>query len=190
MAETIRGAGWSHFDGISHQDAGFKHESQGRLRGHSSISLASAVPGVNRRSFSCMMRIQVFDETLPAREGAAAAAVAPLVLEAGEAIVTLRDLIRSRVRQEVERYNRHPVEVFEGLVQPEESERILNGFRIHGPQKVLDWDAQFQVACSSFERNGFLVLVDEEQVTDLDAPLPLREDSRVSFVKLTPLIGG
>lgn len=138
------------------------------------------------------MRIEVFDETLP---GGARTGAGVMVDIASEAF-TLRDLIRSRVRQEVERHNQHPTEVFEGLVQPEQSERILNsgssagrGFAMR-TAKALDWEAQFQTACASFERNGFLVLVDDEQVADLDETLRLTEDSKVSFVKLTPLIGG
>src|SRR5689334_2999714 len=41
--------------------------------------------------------------------------------------ITLRALLRSRVAREVEAYNVQLPEVFHGLVQPEESERILNG---------------------------------------------------------------
>jgi hypothetical protein len=93
------------------------------------------------------------------------------------------------VQQEVERYNQHLPEVFPGLVQPEESEQILNGFRLR-VQRPLDWEVQFERACSSFERNGFLVLVDGSQVSELDERIDLRADSEVQFVKLVPLVGG
>ena len=106
-----------------------------------------------------------------------------------ESSITARELIRSRVRQEVERHNRSLPEVFRGLVQPEESERILNGFRMK-VRRPLDWEAQFEKACVSFQRNGFLLLVDGNQVGELDEPIELRTDSEVQFVKLLPLIGG
>jgi hypothetical protein len=44
-------------------------------------------------------------------------------------------------------------------VQPEESEQILNGFRVK-TKRPLDWEVQCRRAYSSFEKNGFLVLVD------------------------------
>ncbi len=103
--------------------------------------------------------------------------------------LTARELIGSRVRQEVERYNQSLPEVFRGLVQPEQSEQILNGFRLK-TKRPLDSDVQIQRACSSFERNGFLLLVDGQQVAELDAEIDLHAESEVQFVKLVPLIGG
>lgn len=108
--------------------------------------------------------------------------------------ITARELIRSRVRQEVERYNQalpevFEGEVFEGMVQPEESERLLNGYRM-AARRRLDPEAQCHRACASFDSNGFLLLVDGAQVTDLDHWLDLRPGSEIEFVKLVPLIGG
>ncbi len=103
--------------------------------------------------------------------------------------MTAKELIRSRVQQEVEQHNQSLPEVFRGLVQPEESEQILNGFRMR-TKRPLDWKVQFERACSSFERNGFLLLVDGRQVSELDARIDLRPDSEVQFVKLVPLVGG
>ena len=111
------------------------------------------------------------------------------VITVDQASTSARELIRSRVKQEVERYNQTLPEVFQGLVQPEESEQILNGFRMKAP-RPLDWEVQNERACSSFERNGFLMLVNGVQVLELDEPLELREDSEVQFVKLVPLVGG
>ena len=102
---------------------------------------------------------------------------------------TPREIIRSRVREEVERHNQFLPEVFCGLVQPEESERILNGFRMK-VKRPLDWQAQVERACSNFQRNGFLLIVNGRQAIDLDERIDLREGSEVQFVKLVPLVGG
>ena len=110
-----------------------------------------------------------------------------ITLESGQ--TTVRELIRCRVRQEVERHNQNLPETYRGLVQPEESEQILNGFRMN-TRRPLDWEAQFRSACSSFETNGFLVLVDGLQVTGLDDPLEVQPGSEVEFLKLVPLVGG
>ncbi len=129
------------------------------------------------------MTIQIWDETIPGQRTPARTIALP------QAGATARELIRSRVRQEVQTYNLSLPEVFQGLVQPEESERTLNGFRMK-TKRPLDWEEQYKGACSSFERNGFLLLVDGSQVSDLDERIDLRQDSEVQFVKLVPLVGG
>jgi hypothetical protein len=129
------------------------------------------------------MTIQIWDETIPGKRSQAT------VIHLDAQLLTLRELIRTRVRQEVEIYNQSLPETFQGLVQPEQSEQILNGFHLK-VRRPLDWEAQFRQACSSFERNGFLILVDDEQVTDLDTKIRLHKDTQVNFVKLVPLVGG
>ena len=104
-----------------------------------------------------------------------------------EAILTLRELIRVFVQEEVKRFNESGSEVFRGLVQPDESERILNGIR---ERPVLDWEKQFAKAIAAFKSNGFLVLLDERQITELDETLHLTPQSQLTFLKLVPLMGG
>jgi hypothetical protein len=126
--------------------------------------------------------IRAWDEIIPGERSPAEPVTMP-------ARGTARELIRSRVLREVERYNANLPEVFQGLVQPEESEQILNGFRMKA-RRPLDGEAQFQKACSSFERNGFLILVDGLQVSELDVEIDLHANSEVQFIKLVPLVGG
>ncbi len=101
--------------------------------------------------------------------------------------LTLRELISRRVQQEVERFNRSDVEVFRGLMEPEGIERLLNGVR---ERPVLDWEKQVAKAITAFQGNGFLVLVDDRQITDLDQNLQLTAQTNVAFLKLVPLVGG
>ncbi|MGI5237847.1 hypothetical protein [Dactylosporangium sp. CA-139066] len=104
-------------------------------------------------------------------------------------VVTLRELIRLRVREEVARYNARPVERFHGLVRPTAAEADLNGYLMPTPTRI-DWERQADAAVAAFERNGFFVLVGDRQVEELDAELTLDEASRVAFVRLVPLVGG
>ena|ERR1700730_16226766 len=101
--------------------------------------------------------------------------------------LTLREIIRLRVQQEVARFNAAEYEVFQGLIQPEESERILNGVRT---RPVLDPQKQFAKAIAAFKGNGFLVLLDDRQIMDLDETLHLTAQSKITFLRLVPLIGG
>ena len=129
------------------------------------------------------MTIQIWDETLPGKRSQAT------TIHLDAELLTTRELIRARVRQEVETYNQNLPETFQGLVQPEESEQILNGFRVK-TRRPLDWEAQFRQACASFQRNGFLILVDDKQVMDLDAQILLHKETQLKFIKLVPLVGG
>lgn len=127
--------------------------------------------------------VRVWDEQVPGQRSP----VQPVTIH--QPRTTVREILRQRVCEEVERHNQSLPEVFCGLVQPEESERILNGFRMT-TRRPLDWKKQLDRACSSFERNGFLVLVDGAQIAELDQPVDLRPESEIQFIKLVPLVGG
>ena len=103
--------------------------------------------------------------------------------------ITVRELIRSRVYQEVQDYNQKEPEYFRGLVEPTLAERTLNGFKLKAKRKI-DWQEQFKSACGAFERNGFFVLVGDRQASELDEEFEVKADTEVSFVKLVPLVGG
>ena len=104
-------------------------------------------------------------------------------------VVTARELIRERVRQEVEDYNARRPEYFRGLVQPTDAERTLNGFKLKR-LRPLDWREQYDRAVEAFHRNGFILLVDDRQVEDIDALIEARPQTTVTFLKLIPLVGG
>lgn len=103
--------------------------------------------------------------------------------------ITLRDLIRTRVRDEVARYNAGPAPIFEGLVMPEGAHETRDGFAMAKPRRV-DWERQADRAIEAFGRNGFFVLIDDRQVVELDEQLDLGANSDVRFVRLVPLVGG
>jgi hypothetical protein len=103
--------------------------------------------------------------------------------------ITVRELIRTRVYQEVRDYNLSRPEYFRGLVQPTGAERTLNGFKVQRGRK-LDPEKQFEKAIESFYRNGFLILVNDRQVEDLEEEIEIQPDTTVAFLKLVPLVGG
>jgi hypothetical protein len=103
--------------------------------------------------------------------------------------VTLRELIRTRVYREVRDYNLRQPEFFRGLVQPTEAERTLNGFKVR-PGRRINPERQFERAIESFYRNGFLILVNDRQLVDLEEKIDIQPDTTVVFLKLVPLVGG
>ena len=110
-------------------------------------------------------------------------------LELPDPTVTARELIRARVYEEVRAHNRSRPDRFAGLVQPTDTERDLNGYRFR-KRRRLDWQKQVEIALAAFESNGFLLLVDDHQVTSLDEQVRLQPGSQISFLKLVPLVGG
>jgi hypothetical protein len=110
-------------------------------------------------------------------------------LEIFEERLPLREVIRRRVFQEVAEHNAGRSAGFRRLVQPTDVERTLNGVR---PREHGHVDAQEQYVrvVEAFSRNGFVVLVDDRQVDDLDAQIELRAGTEITFLKLVPLVGG
>jgi hypothetical protein len=103
--------------------------------------------------------------------------------------MTVRELIRTRIYQEVRDYNRKEPEYFRGLVEPTDAECVLNGYKLKAKRKI-DWEEQYQQAIEAFERNRFFVLVGDKQATGLDEEFEVKVETEVSFVKLVPLVGG
>lgn len=110
-------------------------------------------------------------------------------LELLDEAITLRELIRRRIYQEVTEFNAKQVLYFQGLVQPSDTECSLNGYRLKHVH-TLDWQAQYEKAIEAFSRSGFIVLVNERQVEHLDVSIELHAGSEVTFFKLVPLVGG
>lgn len=130
-----------------------------------------------------MPTLTVRDETISGDE------FATLTLDLLTERLDARELIRSRVYQEVREYNAAPPGRWRGLVQPMDAERALNGERITA-RRPLDWEQQFARALEGFVRGRFLILVDDRQIETLDEPLVLQPGSAVTFLRLVPLVGG
>jgi hypothetical protein len=103
--------------------------------------------------------------------------------------MTVRELVRSRVYQEVQDYNAKTGQVFQGLVQPEEAEKVRNGWKLKKP-KQLNWKRQFDRAVEAFEANQVLILVNDRQAESLDEEFVVEPQTCVTFLRLTALVGG
>ena len=134
-----------------------------------------------------MPTITIHDETTAGRT------TSELTLDLLSESLTVRELIRSRVYQEVDDFNRrqrtNPAANFHGLVQPTDTEVTLNGYKLKTPRQI-DWKPQFEKACEAFEQSRILILIDNHQAATLDQPLTLTPTTRISFLKLIPLVGG
>lgn len=103
---------------------------------------------------------------------------------------TVKELIAARVTAEVKAYNEKLPEYFKGLIQPTDAEKTLNGFKLKDRKKKIDIEKQVWIALDSFQKNGYFILIDEEQVEDLEQEILIGEHTEINFLKLTQLVGG
>ncbi len=129
------------------------------------------------------MLIAIKDETF------AGTILGEIELEFASELVTIKDIIEARVLEEVRRYNDKRPEFFNGLVEPSDAERTLNGFKLKN-KRAVDGEKQVYIALDAFKRNAFFMLVDDRQAETLEEEVRLSKITRISFVKLTPLVGG
>ncbi|MEL6328794.1 MAG: hypothetical protein AAFR38_03965 [Planctomycetota bacterium] len=109
--------------------------------------------------------------------------------------ITVRELIRERVYQEVDDYNRairsgDAKQKFRGLVTPGELERELNGDNSELRRRQIDWNKQFEAATDAFEHNRVLVLVGDRQTESLNETIRIEPGMEVTFLRLVMLVGG
>lgn len=106
-------------------------------------------------------------------------------------MMMVRDLIAARVRKEVETYNAQAQEYFQGLIQPSDAEATLNGYTYKMRNKrYVDPEKQVFVAWDAFQKNRFFIMIDNKQVADLDEAILVEASTKVSFLRLMPLVGG
>jgi hypothetical protein len=130
-----------------------------------------------------MARVTVVDETT------SGAKAEQWMLDVVEERLPLREVIRRRVFQEVAEFNAKSGVVFRGLVRPTDAEAELNGFRLR-EYRPIDPEKQTASALEAFGRNGFVVLVGDRQVEELDDVVELPLGVEVTFLKLVALVGG
>lgn len=100
--------------------------------------------------------------------------------------ITVRELIRGRVYQEVEDYNRSKPET------PYKAWAAQTGRSPmpEGRGSIVDWRTEFDRACEAFERKRVFVLIGDRQAATLDEEIDVSRDIEATFVRLVLLAGG
>lgn len=98
---------------------------------------------------------------------------------------TLREILRSRIYQEVSEYNAQ---------KRSQSLCLITLMPVGRPQAdaapPVDWQIHYKRAVEAFKKKRYLVLINGRQMTKLDAPVHLTDQTTITFLKLIPLIGG
>ena len=130
-----------------------------------------------------MQKLTIYDRTFFGEQ------VGEVQIIVGNKVTTVREIINARVEAEVSSYNQRQAHYFQGLVQPTGAEQTLNGFRLKKHQKI-DPEQHTYLALDSFLKNQYFVLIDDVQAESLDQEITLHPETEISFLKLTPLVGG
>jgi len=102
--------------------------------------------------------------------------------------ITLRELLKRRIDEEVAGLNAGGGDEIKPLVAPTEQESRLNGES--PPRRMVDPERQLAAAVEAFERRRIVIIADGRQVLDLDQEIVVTPDTEVRFLKLVPLVGG
>ncbi|MGE3831475.1 MAG: hypothetical protein AB7F76_10825 [Parvibaculaceae bacterium] len=107
-----------------------------------------------------------------------------------EKFTTVRDLIQRRIAEEAERLMAEQMKDRPAsLVMPDWSEDMLNGPR-QKRVRPIDVTRQVAIALDAFEKNAFLVIINEKQAASLDERIAAGPNAAATFIKLVPLVGG
>ena len=129
--------------------------------------------------------VTIRDESVGARD------VSQFMLQLPAEQITVEELIRSRVYQEVkdEVAKARSATTVRPLIARYRDDGELREAPDPGPM-TLDWRAQFEVARDGFCQGAFLILVDDRQMEHLEQPITIEADTEIVFLRLTPLVGG
>lgn len=131
-----------------------------------------------------MYRFDIYDEVFPSTQATFAMSFELPTL------TTAKDILKERIKREHDnKASTVPIQ----HITPSDDENQLNGKKQHKHihQTKTSWQTVFDKTVKAFDENGFVLIIDDEQVLDLDKPLVVKaETAKVVFLKLIPLQGG
>lgn len=101
--------------------------------------------------------------------------------------MTLAELLRARIRAEVAAYNEDPGPMFSGLVQPADSVRHTDGYRMEEP-RPLDADRLITAAEEAVAAGMLSFRVGDATVSDLERSIAVDEHDEIVAVLERPVI--
>jgi hypothetical protein len=109
--------------------------------------------------------------------------------------VSLRQFLTQTVEQEVQNFRERQEErrFVHALTAQDIAAGLMRG-KVdaggHNAVQEVDTAEAVQVAIQAFEDGLYYIFVDDTQYTELDEPIRLQPDSRVTFIRLVALAGG
>lgn len=114
-----------------------------------------------------------------------------IALEIHQESLTVAELIRLKVEQEVKQHNETLLKENQGFQNA--TEQRLNQSANYPPQiqrKLADPEKEAYRAWEAFQNNQVFLLIDKKQAESLEQEILLSKDTQISFMELMPLVGG
>ena len=102
---------------------------------------------------------------------------------------SVRELIKARIENEVNRFNIQCPVCFFTLVQPEDAELTIKGYRLK-KHRAISWQSQFEAALQGFEKKSFIVHANGKDFQALDEQIEITDDTDITFIKFMEVVGG
>lgn len=109
-------------------------------------------------------------------------------VQVNKEILTVAELIRLRVEQEVTQHNKTIDQ--QGNAYLHEMESQLNQRNSFTQGKLADPEKETFRAWEAFKNNQVFLLIDQKQAESLEQEFLVNEHTKVSFIQMTPLVGG
>ena len=122
--------------------------------------------------------------------------VAPLEIELPGAAETVRDLLEAIVCQQVDAFvqRKQDAKLLRALTECEVAEGAEAGKIAAGEQepdhRMPDPRNAIEAAVTAFEDGFYYIFVNDAQIERLNQPLAPAAETKVLFLRLTPLVGG
>lgn len=109
-------------------------------------------------------------------------------LEVSAERLSVAELIRKRLRHEVEKYNAHRPHRYRGLVQPASFGMAAPECRGKRDVRPLDWQAHYDIVQEAYAAGQLLILIDDVQAESLEEEFDVGPCTTVTFVCLASLV--
>jgi hypothetical protein len=100
---------------------------------------------------------------------------------------TVGALLETRIRREIAAYNAEPGQVFVGLVQPHDTIRHSDGFRMRAPRR-LDADAAVTAARGAVAAGMLAFLLGDDRLTHLEQVVDVDAHDEILAVLERPVV--
>ena len=101
--------------------------------------------------------------------------------------MTVRELIRQKVNQEVAECESHQRPGLSGEYLSPEALVRADGPEALSPGPV---DKERERALRAYIARDYMIVISDQRILDPEAVLTLRPDTQVEFIKILPLVGG
>ncbi len=100
-------------------------------------------------------------------------------------LITASELIEQRIITEMNKIKRRSVKQKSYLVDIRDDNKVLDVNSLE-----VETNKQIELAKIAFRKNGYFIIVDNEQIEGLETEFLIHEQSKIEFFRLTVLVGG